>query len=706
MPIELRDIRSGYNLAEINNNFKTIQRLWDEKLDRLNSRQGNQMSVDLDMNNFSVLNAKTTNEPTSLVNKEFVDNGLADVENKTKQYSDEAKKSAALAQAAIDIVNGLIGIGGEFPTDSVDGGLWYYRGAEFTEGLYIFFSSDVSVGSDGWTLVSGVGAQGIQGPQGPQGVVGPVGAIGPVGQRGATGPQGIQGPIGDIGPRGDKGDKGSVGATGVQGVVGPVGSIGPNGPQGVSGPIGPRGDKGGKGDSGDVGPQGPQGIQGLTGPVGPIGATGPVGNTGPKGVQGPQGLQGVTGKDGTSFKVDAIGTLAERAQYDNQPKGFSFYATDEEVSVGVFGAIFIKTSSTADWGNAIPFGKGPQGDIGPVGPEGVQGVIGVQGPTGSTGAKGPIGLQGPQGAVGPKGSSGETGATGIAGATGDRGPRGDVGPIGAKGETGGQGPVGIQGPEGLRGPTGQIGAKGDIGERGPVGVQGPVGETGARGPEGIQGPVGIKGPQGVQGAVGAQGPIGARGPTGSTGPTGSAGSKGSVGDKGKTGDVGISARVVDSKPITFDTSNLSGSKLQVTSDVVVVRVVRKLNEAGVYPETVVSISGLGNINCELNVNPKDGRFNFIRSFSASMRLDDVAYYTGVFYSLGESGEAYGTRASVIPIPEVFVTIPQGGHSFTKVSLDLGMELKAVSDYLYPLNRCTKVGLAAIVNAFVASDGIQ
>ena len=73
MPIILKDIQSGYNLAEINNNFKTIERTWDEKLDRLVSLQGNQMSVDLDMNSKAILNVKPSDNKNSLVNKGYVD---------------------------------------------------------------------------------------------------------------------------------------------------------------------------------------------------------------------------------------------------------------------------------------------------------------------------------------------------------------------------------------------------------------------------------------------------------------------------------------------------------------------------------------------------------------------------------------------------------------------------------------------------------
>lgn len=57
MPITLNEVRSGYSLAIINDNFQQIQNKWDEKLDRLVSTQGNQMSQSLDLNGNSVLNA-------------------------------------------------------------------------------------------------------------------------------------------------------------------------------------------------------------------------------------------------------------------------------------------------------------------------------------------------------------------------------------------------------------------------------------------------------------------------------------------------------------------------------------------------------------------------------------------------------------------------------------------------------------------------
>lgn len=56
MPIDLKNIASGYNLSAINENFQKIEEAWDEKLDRLVSQHGNQMEQDLDMNGFRILN--------------------------------------------------------------------------------------------------------------------------------------------------------------------------------------------------------------------------------------------------------------------------------------------------------------------------------------------------------------------------------------------------------------------------------------------------------------------------------------------------------------------------------------------------------------------------------------------------------------------------------------------------------------------------
>lgn len=56
MPITLPEVKSGYNLGLINDNFKSIQNAWDEKLDRLESVQGNQMEQTIDMNSNRIIN--------------------------------------------------------------------------------------------------------------------------------------------------------------------------------------------------------------------------------------------------------------------------------------------------------------------------------------------------------------------------------------------------------------------------------------------------------------------------------------------------------------------------------------------------------------------------------------------------------------------------------------------------------------------------
>ena len=71
-------------------------------------------------------------------------------------------------------------------------------------------------------------------------------------------------------------------------------------------------------------------------------------------------IKGERGERGAAFKIDAIGLLNERAQYDSESKDFSFLATD-------YGKVYIKQSdNSGDWSDAIPF-KGDKGDKGDVG---------------------------------------------------------------------------------------------------------------------------------------------------------------------------------------------------------------------------------------------------------------------------------------------------------------------------------------------------
>lgn len=67
MPLELENIQGGYNLSAINNNFQKIEDTWDEKLDRLESSQGNQLEQELDMNSNHIINHPEPRTDTDLI---------------------------------------------------------------------------------------------------------------------------------------------------------------------------------------------------------------------------------------------------------------------------------------------------------------------------------------------------------------------------------------------------------------------------------------------------------------------------------------------------------------------------------------------------------------------------------------------------------------------------------------------------------------
>jgi hypothetical protein len=73
------------------------------------------------------------------------------------------------------------------------------------------------------------------------------------------------------------------------------------------------------------------------------------------------GTQGLQGPQGQGIEPDATGTLAERATFDNQPKGFAYLRTD----VSPF-QLFVKASNTtADWaGPTFIGGSATIGDLG------------------------------------------------------------------------------------------------------------------------------------------------------------------------------------------------------------------------------------------------------------------------------------------------------------------------------------------------------
>ena len=227
------------------------------------------------------------------------------------------------------------------------------------------------------------GLAGLPGPTGPTGLQGP---------QGSQGPQGLVGPVGPTGPQGPPGERGPQGVQGIQGIQGEQGV---QGNTGLRGQQGPKGDKGDKGDTGERGVEGPQGPRGI------------------------QGQKGNKGDAGDSFTVSAVGLIADRANYNSEPAGFSFLATDQ-------GKLYFRLDPTG-WSAAIEFGKGPQGDPGPEGPEGPpgpkgdigpQGDQGVQGLQGVQGAQGEQGPEGPEGPQGPKGDKGDPGTTAWADLTG------------------------------------------------------------------------------------------------------------------------------------------------------------------------------------------------------------------------------------------------------------------------------------------------
>ncbi|MEL7428024.1 MAG: phage tail fiber protein, partial [Bacteroidota bacterium] len=310
---------NAFGQSNVNNSF-LWQLMLSQELSEGRRAISYVMKEDLNMGLHKIINLAAGTNPNDAVNFSQIE-GL---EDKVLEAEKNAVEAADTATEASEYVHSLYiefleyyqGAGPNFPTDSiVDGTLFYYTGDQLERGLYVnFFGPD---GLATWDLIS------EEGPQGPQGPVGPEGPIGPTGATGSTGPVGPQGPVGATpdsewdgtklrfqqgdGTWGDYSD-----------LVGPEGPQGIRGPQGVIGPI-PSHEWNGKeirfqmGD-GSMGPW--VNVEGQTGPQGIQGIQGPVGNTGPM---------------GDSFKIDEHGTLADRTNFDNEKKGFAFYATDHQV---------------------------------------------------------------------------------------------------------------------------------------------------------------------------------------------------------------------------------------------------------------------------------------------------------------------------------------------------------------------------------------
>lgn len=79
--------------------------------------------------------------------------------------------------------------------------------------------------------------------------------------------------------------------------------------------------------------------------------------------------KGDKGDRGDPFRVDQIGSISERANYDSQLKNFSYLATDIYLNGSNIPHIYFKLSNMAgDWTSGVPFGRGERG---------IQGLSGV-----------------------------------------------------------------------------------------------------------------------------------------------------------------------------------------------------------------------------------------------------------------------------------------------------------------------------------------
>lgn len=70
---------------------------------------------------------------------------------------------------------------------------------------------------------------------------------------------------------------------------------------------------------------------------------------------GVRGRQGQRGVDGRPFRIDAIGPLSDRGEYDDSPSGFTYLATES-------GMIYFRTDQGA-WSEGVQF-RGEKGEPG------------------------------------------------------------------------------------------------------------------------------------------------------------------------------------------------------------------------------------------------------------------------------------------------------------------------------------------------------
>lgn len=233
------------------------------------------------------------------------------------------------------------------------------------------------------------------------------------------------------------------------------------------------------------GPVGPAGPIGPIGPEGPMGPEGPVGPEGPQGIQGVEGPEGPRGADGLSFTIDAVGVYSDLSDYDDELKGFSFYASDYTAAGDIVPA---SATFTADATNTyvLPFSpKGQQSLLITV--NGIPQSVGAYSFTvsGSTYTLTLATEVGDVIRVREVSSDSGVGALFIK-LSDDSADWSAPVPFG-RGPEGPQGIPGQQGPQGPAGPTGATGATGPQGPVGPMGEKGPIGDKGASGDDGVRG---------------------------------------------------------------------------------------------------------------------------------------------------------------------------------------------------------------------------
>ena len=344
----------------------------------------------------------------------------------------------------------------------------------------------------------------LVGPQGPQGLQGPQGIQGPKGDpftyedftsaqlEALRGPQGLQGPQGEQGnpftfadftsaqleglrfkysdltpeqieslrgPQGEQGIQGIPGPKGIQGIPGPQGETGP---QGLQGPQGEQGIQGIPGPQGETGPQGLQGIQGIQGPQGL------------QGEQGPQGVQGPKGEKGDGFRLDAIGTLANRPNVGTVAVGYSYLVIDDPNEANN-NYLYIKIddgTANGAWSSPIEF----RGARGPQGEQGIQGIQGVQGIQGGY----YVPSVDSSGVLSWTPSQDNYPAVPSMSIRGPQGPKGNTGNQGIQGEPGGYYTPSVDSSGVLSWTPSQNG----LPSVSSVNIRGPKGDTGSTGPAG------------------------------------------------------------------------------------------------------------------------------------------------------------------------------------------------------------------------------